>query len=158
FHANVYVFRRGEHVRALVGSARLTGDGLGVGVEAVVRFEGTQDDPFAWSLSDFLESCLARARVPRPGELDEHGAPVTGSSQPGRRAPVRHAEPVSDTGVGKLRLVDDAGTVEELWQQFWAVLRLGAEPSVIRIGRRRATRFWHAGLGLWAARVKSRSR
>jgi hypothetical protein len=51
FHPKVYVARRGDRIRALVGSANLTG-GLITNVEAAVLLDGSIDEPVlrdAWS-------------------------------------------------------------------------------------------------------------
>src|SRR5690349_1245157 len=52
YHPNIYLFHRGSETRALLGSARLTEEGFGSGIESVVRVDSARDDPFTCALAD----------------------------------------------------------------------------------------------------------
>ncbi|MHB1414421.1 MAG: DEAD/DEAH box helicase [Chloroflexota bacterium] len=61
-HAKVYLFRHGEVFHAIVGSANLTGAGLGHNVEASVLMCGNTADPDVSDLLAFFERHWASAR------------------------------------------------------------------------------------------------
>jgi len=159
YRPNVYLFRRGVEARALVGSARLAGDGAGSGVESVVRVDGTRDDPFACSLADFVEACLARSRLPGPDGLTAAGLSSVG---PGSRlevtCPSRYAEPACDAGVAQLLPVRDAGAVRSAQLALWSVVLQGGIRLRVEVGRKPASAFWHPGFDFWAARLKGHGR
>ncbi len=158
FHACVYVFYKGDEVRALIGSARLTDDGLGTGIEGVVRLQGTINEAFVWSLTDFIESCLSRARVPKPGDIsplppsDDTAAPRDMSDSP------RNFELLTDVGVEKLHLVDEAETILEFHQRLCGALKHSCLTRTVRIDRKRVQAFWHPEYDLWAAPLESKER
>jgi hypothetical protein len=142
FHPNVYVFRRGTEVRALVGSARLSEDGLGSGLESVVHINVTQDDPLACSLADFVESCLTRSRVPSSVDL------IEGTLAPG------HLTPVCDARVGSLSPLEDVIRIRSSQAKLWTVIQATGTRLRVDLGRRQVAASWHPSLGFWAVPLK----
>jgi hypothetical protein len=159
YRPNVYLFRRDSESRALVGSVRLMRDGVESGVESVTRVDGKQDDPFACALSDFVETCLARSRLPRPGELSPDGpSPAVYDDLDEKKLSPKHVEPLRDAGVGRLLPVRDAEGVSSAHQHLWSLIVSNGTRLRVEVGRRRRDSLWNSYLGFWATRLKSAER
>jgi len=159
YRPNVYLFRRGAEARALVGSARLTESGFGTGVESVARVEGTRDEPFACALDDFIEACLARCRLPTPGDLSPEASPPADSDEPNvTKHPTRDAKPLPDARVERLLPLQDAEAVRSAQHDLWSVIVANGTRLTVEVGRRRTEAFWNLNLGFWAARLESSER
>lgn len=70
FRSNVYLFRNGDEVRALVGTVRLTAESFRSDLEAMVLVEGSWHDEFACELASFIDRCLGIARVSRADDFE----------------------------------------------------------------------------------------
>ncbi len=153
YRPNVYLFRRGSEARALVGSARLPRDGAPSGLESVTRVDGSQDEPFACALFDFVEACLTRSRLPTPGDLiAEVPSPADVEDGGETKLSTKHVEPLRDAGVGTLLPVQDAQDIS------WSVIVANGYRLRVEVGRKRRDTIWNSGLGFWATRLKSRER
>ncbi len=73
FSPNTYVFRRGQTIRALVASAPFSSSSYEQSLEAMVLFEGDQNEPFALQAQDLLRRCKGLAVVPTIANLEEYG-------------------------------------------------------------------------------------
>jgi hypothetical protein len=159
FHPNVYLFRRGREVRVLIGSAGLIKGMMENEVESVTRIDASEDDPFACGLADFIESCLAKSRLPVPGDLiADAPSPTDSDDRDETKRSSKHLEGVLDARIGKLLPVRDAGRVQSSHHEFWSVLVAHGTRLRVEIGRRRRVVIWNSYLGFWAARLKSAER
>jgi hypothetical protein len=159
YRPNVYLFRRDSESRALVGSARLIRDGIESGVESVMRVDGNQNDPFTCALSDFIEACLARSRLPTPGDLIPDGpSPAVSDDRDETKHSSKHVEPLRDAGVGRLLPVRDAEGVSSAHLDLWSQIVANGTRLRVEVGRRRRDTLWNSYLGFWATRLKSAER
>lgn len=71
FRPNIYLFRKADEVRALVGTVRLTTGSFRSDLEATMLVEGSWHDEFACELSAFIDRCLKSARVSLAEDFQE---------------------------------------------------------------------------------------
>jgi hypothetical protein len=113
FRPNVYMFRKGDQVRALVGTARLVPSDFHSSITVMVLWQGRRDDTLACELADFVVGCQRMARLPGSGTVLQNSNPDSRGwvflGQPGSDHVVKEEHPMEMTPGRIRRLLEVSG-------------------------------------------------
>jgi len=159
FRSNLYRFRHGKEVRIITGSGPLIPEGMMAPLDAVVLWQGRDNDAFALDAERLFARAQQLAHVPEPEELQkysdmyfetaEHRDALMAAGAPLIRRPANDGELVEFELVTEARAIRDA--------MRWAkedVARSATAKIRTKIGHHGGsatkTVHWSAPLGIWS--------